>query len=242
MASFSGKKRDNENKRLEQNMLAATQPKPYEDPFGSFKSGKFEPKESSQDIQARGLIDQKMLGMLEDMPEDFTVESFYDNPFYENTRSMYRRAIDRDRDRDQKQLTDNLNARNQMGSSYDALMQRYMNQDYNDRYDQADDAARGASANAYQQAFQNAMNTFQALGGEESRARELYYAPAKMALGYQSAVAPLQGAQANFYGNAMGYNMQRPTVGDRMWGLGSQALGGVFDVLSSAVRRPIGTP
>lgn len=199
--------------------VAAAQPKKYSDPFGSLDptggETKFTPNESQTQIETRNNIDSQIGNLVNQTPDSFSVEDYYNNPFYETTKRMYQRTIDQERERDTKNLNDSLNARNQLGSSYDALMNRYLNQDYNSRYDQADDQSRMASANAYQQSFQNALETLRGLSNERSAQLDRAYAPAKIAMGYQSSIAPLQNAQAAAYSNLASYygGRQAPTPG-----------------------------
>lgn len=242
MASFGAKKKDKNVDRATQNAVAAVRPVSYEDPFGTFKNGKFTPNESQDQINARITQDSRinqLTGMID--PDSFSVEELYDNPFYEHMSRMYKRVIDQQRERDTRELDDNLNARNQMGSSYEALMRRYMNQDYATRFDQADDQARMASAQAWQQQYQNMLMGLESLSNERSKAQERMYAPAKMALGYQSAVSPLQTAAAGAYMNQANYFAQRPTMTDRLfqsWGLANGTISALMGGSKSQVPAP----
>lgn len=236
--SFGSSKKNNDKKAsaATAQAVAAATPKPYEDPFGKFTPGnptKFEPTESQDQIEARGKIDSSINNLIGQAPDSFDVDSYYDNPFYQNTKQMYSRVIDQQRERDDRELTNNLSARNQMGSSYDALMRRYQAQDYNSRYDQADDQARMASANAYQQAYQNALETLRGLSNERSAALERTYAPAKIAMGYQSAVAPMQNAQAAAYSNLASYYGSRPTLGQNLLNLAGQVGGSAAQAIGA---------
>ena len=221
----SGSKKDNDSKVQQNtsNAIAALKPKNYADPYGtvthSKKATTFTPVESDIQRETRGTIDNSINSIVSQVPTEFDIDSYYNNPFYETTKRMYQRVIDQQRERDDRDLTNNLNARNQMGSSYDALARRYMAQDYNSRYDQADDQARMASANAYQQAYQNLLESLRGLSNERSTSLERAYAPAKIAMGYQSALSPLQTGAANAYMGAAGIYGQRPTGG------GGSALG-----------------
>ncbi len=220
MATGDKEKNSRVNSATNQAVKAAT-PYSYTDPFGSVnvnsktKLTTFNPNESGLQADTRNTIDQSINNIVGQIPTSFDVNTYYNNPFYDTTRSMYRRTIDQDRERDYKTLQDNLNARNQIGSSYDALAQRYFNQDYGTRYDQADDQARIASANAYQQAYQNMLESLRGLSNERSSQLERTYTPAKIAAGYQSAVAPLQNSQAAAYNGLANYYGNQPTNLDR---------------------------
>ena len=211
----SGKKKEKAAKESTQKAVKALAPSAYEDPFGKFKKGKFTPYENEHQIASRNTIDESLNNLVGQVPTEFDVESYYNNPFYDLTSRMYRRVLDRQREQDTKDLDDILNARNQLGSSYDALRRRDFDQMYADRYDQADDQARMASANAYQQAYQNILESLRGLSNERSAALERTYAPAKMALSYQQAVAPLQNAQAAAWSNFANIQANRTTGFDR---------------------------
>lgn len=216
----SGKK-DNQVKGATDKAVRAATPYSYSDPYGGVnvnsktKMTTFTPNENQYQVGTRNTIDQSINNLVGQVPTEFDVNSYYNNPFYDTTRNMYRRAIDQDREREQLTLTNNLNARNQVGSSYDALSQRYLNQDFNSRYDQADDQARMASANAYQQAYQNLLESLRGLSNERSAQLERTYTPAKIAAGYQSAIAPLQNSQAAAYSGLANYYGNKPTAFDR---------------------------
>lgn len=217
MGSLSRKDNDKAAKNATNQAVAMAQPKNYEDPFGKLADGKFTPVESQTQINTRTAQDEK-IGDITNLinPDEFNVEELYNNQFYDNMKRMYGRVIDDDYEREERKLTDNLNARNQIGSSYDAMMRGDMTRHYSSRRDQAEDQARQASAGAWQQMYQNALAGLQGLSGERSAALERTYAPAKIALGYQQAVAPLQAAQANAYMNLAQYYGQRPTFGTMM--------------------------
>lgn len=227
MGLSGAKKKDNNVNKSTEKAVAAVQPRNYSDPFGSVVNTKkqttFTPTENQFQIDTRNTIDESINNMVGQVPTEFDVESYYNNPFYETTKRMYQRAIDQQKEKDDLDLTNNLNARNQMGSSYDALARRYMAQDYNSRYDQADDQARMASANAYQQAYQNLLEGMRGLSNERSAALERTYAPVKIAMGYQNAVAPLQQAAANAYMGQGQYYANRPTMTDRFFQYGQMS-------------------
>ncbi len=218
---MTGKKRDSNVNRNTEKAVKAAQPYSYYDPYGSLavnnkaKTINYTPNESGAQVDTRNTIDENINSIIHQMPKSFDVNDYYNNPFYDTTRQMYRRSIDQDRERDYKELQNNLNARNQVGSSYDALMQRYLGQDYGTRYDQADDQSRLASANAYQQAYQNMIAGLGSLSNERSAQLERSYAPAKIAAAYQGTIAPLQNTQAAAYNNLANYYGNQPTAFDR---------------------------
>lgn len=220
MATFGRDVNQDRADSAQKNAIKATAAKQYTDPFGTFKSGKtqnvFKPN-ITPDIQSG--LDQfgGAIGNLSgQLDQPFDVNSYYNNPFYSTVSEQYRAPILRQYQQDSTDLDNSLNARNQIGSSYDALMRRNLGQQRDFQLNQADDQARLASANAYQQAFQNLLASLGTALGGRGQLQDQIYAPAKIAMGYQQALNPLQTAQAGIYGNAMSQYLSRPTSTDRI--------------------------
>lgn len=151
--------------------------KQYEDIYKPFYQQNYYAWQRAADPDFKPLSWENTTGNAKRISQkSFDVNDFYNNPFYSTTRSMYRRPLMDQQDADNKELMNRLNARNQVGSSYDAYQQYLQNKRYDTLYANAEDQARLASANAYQQMFQNelageemnqnAMNLY--LGGQQA--------------------------------------------------------------------------
>jgi len=154
------------------------------------KSFNYQPKESAVNTDTRNTQEQKLNELVGNVPTSFTAEDYFANPFYGSLSQLYRGQLDTQRGQDQKMLNDNLTARNQLGSSYDAYSNYLMNQDYGRRYDAADQQARLGAADAYTQAINNGLNSMAGLRADYMQGLDAYYAPLKFALSAQGAYAP----------------------------------------------------
>jgi hypothetical protein len=105
--------------------------------------------------QLHSLTDPKnaYLKQLNDLPDSIDPESYYNNPFRQSTYGVLSDPIKRKYSTDRQQLTDDLNAENQLGGSYAALRLDKLNQNYNEDLNKADNQAIQASADVYQQAI-----------------------------------------------------------------------------------------
>jgi hypothetical protein len=198
----SGDKKKDEIKASTQQAVNAAKPKNYSDPFGTLKNGTFTPIESQAQQQQRGMLDAGINNAISGINGmSFNVNDYYNNPFYQTTRDLYAAPIQRQYESDSRNLTNSLNARGQIGSSYDAYRNNQLMQNRDNSLNQADQQARLASAQAYQTNYQNALSKLTGLSNERSAALERTYAPAKIATNYQQAISPLQQAQVGAYTN-----------------------------------------
>lgn len=210
-------------------------PQEYISPFGDVvhNDGKtyLRPNidQSQQDLM--GLQNQKLLNYTKQLPDSFSVNDYYNNPFYDSTYSQLRRPIDTQYDIDKRDLSNNLNARNQTGGSYDALQNYYLGRRYDSQYADAADKARSASAQAYQQQYQNNLAGLDAVRADRTNLLNELNLPlqnwatvqqgvtgaksqlANYTLGQQQLAAQRQQNQLNFlasiYGSAV--NAAKPT-------------------------------
>ena len=209
----TGKKKSNAKAdSATKNAVAALKPINYSDPFGTMTKGTFTPIESQNQIDTRNTTQSKLNAMISNVPTQITAQDLYDNPFYSQLYGSYKRNLDTQREKDMREMENNLNARNQTGSSYDALQKHYYNQDYNLKDLNAQDMARQGAAQNWLQAYQNSLAGIDALRTDQARALDMTYMPAKIATGYQGAVSGLQQGQANAYMNQANayYNQKTP--------------------------------
>lgn len=201
--SFSAGKR---NKQVNN----ALQPFSFNSPFGgvniwdkdiTFTPGWGDNTGIKDQMQAHAT---KLPALLNSIPTEMSVNDLYNNPFYESTKNILKAPVERQRQQEMNVLRSNLNARNQIGSSYDALQHHFANQRYDDAFRGIEDQARNASANAFQQAFGNKLNALAAIRGDQGAMMEQVYAPVKLAMGYQGALNPLGQSAAAYYGQGNG--------------------------------------
>lgn len=225
MASGKNNNADKAQK-AQQSAVKSLQPQNYSDPFGSLKKGIFTPI-LPQALQSSLDNFTNVTGALSgQLNRPFDINDYYNNPFYATASEQYKAPVLRQYQQDQNELANNLNARNQMGSSYDALMNRNLMQQRDFQLNQADDQARTASASAYQQQHQSLINSLTTALGGKSTLLDQIYAPAKIALNYQGALSPLQQAQANVYNTTQAAYLPNGRTGGGLGGLASGALSG----------------
>lgn len=174
-------------------------------PFGNTVVNKgahtvtFSPDLSTAQNEGLNKASEGINNLLDKLPTDFSVNTMYNNPLYQNTLDLQRAPIDYQKGVDQKALNNSLNARNQMGSSYDALMQDQLNRRYDQMYTQAAGQARDDSANAYQLQLNNILSGVAGLRNEYNSAVQGYMLPMTAAQGYQGAITPLQTSLVDYY-------------------------------------------
>jgi len=167
---------------------------------------------------------EKTRGLVQGIPTQTSLAELVNGPMYESTRKMLRRPIEEQKVEDEKELTNQLSARNQLGSSYDALMRNNFAKRYDNMFAQADEQSRGASVNYHTQMLNNVLNSIAGLGNRRSQAIEEYFAPAKLAMGYQQALSPLQQTAAAHYSG-------RKTPFENLmslWGTNAQVLASAY--------------
>ncbi len=143
------------------------------------------------------VVDNQMLNAALNIPNQFDVNSAFNNPFYTSTLNMLEQPILTQKQQDLTALNNQLNAQNQIGSSYDAYQKNLLNQRYDNQLTNAQDQARQSSFNAYNQSLNNALATLSALRNVQNSALDAQYLPAKMALGFQGNVSQALANQAN---------------------------------------------
>ncbi len=203
MASGSKAKNEASAKSNQKKAIAATQYKGYSDPFGTIKDNVFTPIESQDQIQARNTTNAKLNGLISNVPDSYSADDLYNNPFYAGLSGYYNSAIDSQESRDKTELANSLNARGLAGGSYDALANAELNKDYGQRRSNAEIQARTGSADAFNQSLNNGLNSITTLGNAQTNALNNVYRPLTAGLSYQQAVAnPLQLQQSNIYNQA----------------------------------------
>lgn len=213
----SGKKNNvNKANQATKNAVNASKPKNYSDPYGKFSNGVYTPNLNSDQISTRDNTLGKIDSIVAWMPTELSANDLFNNDFYQPLNNMYKGAIDSQYEKDKRELDNQLNARNQIGGSYDALKNYYMNKDYGSRYQNAQSQSRLGAADAWTQAFQNSVAGLGALRGDAMNAQNMAYQPMQMYLGYQGAVSPLQQTSANAYMNQASQYWAKPTLFDNV--------------------------
>lgn len=210
MATGANKREKQADKNLQKG-LAQLKPTSYTDPFGTFRDGTFTPNLNAYQNQA---LDDSFSGIsagISALQKPFTVDDYYNNPFYDSTAQMLEAPIQRQYQQDRKALDDNLNARNQIGSSFDAYSRYLQDQGRDYNLNQARLQARSASADAFNQSYQNQLAGLDALMRSLLGQQQYIYQPMNMALAYQNSQAPLQQTAAGLYGNQAQYFYNKKT-------------------------------
>ena len=187
---------------------AALRPQSYSDPYGSFSNGVFTPNLSPEQTMTDSVTNDKLLGLISGVPTDFSANDLFNNAFYDDTANLLKGKLDQQRQLDTQNLDNTLSARNQLGSSYDALLRSNLQRDYNQQYLDAENTARGLSADAALNTYQAGLQGISTLRNDQAQARDITYLPLKYSISQQQAVAPLQTALAGVYNNALNNQTQ----------------------------------
>ena len=196
----------NKSKKSDANKYAAQaasylKPTNYDTPFGGVKKGQVYVNEPGSYAAARTTAADKLYDVAQETPTAFNLNDYFDNPYYQNTLDFLNRGTDKLKSNESTDLTNNLSARNQLGSSYDALMRDKLNQRYDQQYANNENQARQQSTSAYGASIDQNLAAQQALQNLYSGSIQTALYPAQLGAGYQSAVAPLNTAAAGIYGN-----------------------------------------
>lgn len=210
---LSGKKNEDKANKATSNSLSSLKSKNYSDPFGSFdsKKGVYTPNLSPTQMNTLSDTQTGIGTATQALQKPFTVEDYFDNPFYENTSKLFSQPIQRQYEQDSKALDNELNARNQVGGSYDAYRKSLLTQGRDYNLNQAELQGRSASADAFNQAYQNAMASLQGLNQSQLAQQQYINQPFTNYLGYQGVVNPLQQGAANAYGQQANYYQTKKT-------------------------------
>lgn len=202
--------------------------KQYEDIYKPFYAQNYYAWQRADDPNFKPLSWDNVTGNAKRISQkSFDVNDFYNNPFYNTTRNMYRRPIQDQQEADNKELMNQLNARNQTGSSYDAYQNYLQNKRYDTLYANAEDQSRLASANAYQQMFQNE------LAGEEmnQNAMNLYLGGQQAAGNFKNGIlGSLSGLVSSGLGPAASYDSAVMNAQTQKKAAQMNALGGIANI------------
>lgn len=204
MGSFSSKGKDKA-------VQSASTPNNYYDAFGhvlfdtSGHNAAFYPNISG-DTQ-RGLDQSRagsadaigaLRGYVSQSPEQ-GIEAMFNNPYYGATKNYLTSALTRQREMDQKELDNQLNARGQLGGSYDALRRKNFDDNYLNQFNQAELQSRQASSDAYNTQYGNLLNALTGFQNYYGATQDQLYKPLTAAAALQGAVNPLQNQLASYY-------------------------------------------
>lgn len=221
MGSFSKKKSSKSNDKA---IAAALAPKPYYHPFGDFANNTYTPEETETQQMAREGSDSLLADMMNYDIQPYSLEDALSGDYFTQILDTVNRNTDRARDRDYKQLQNNLNARNQIGSSYDALMNSNFASDYADQYANNATASIDQALNAYGKTYTDNANVASILSGINAQQYNRFNQPAAMAQNYQQSVNPLQTAMASHLSSQSIANQNRVSP---LWGLANTAIGSI---------------
>lgn len=207
----SGSSNNGKSEKALKSSISALNPKKYSDPYGSFDgmTGVYSPNLTDSQKQTRTTELDKINSIVAGIPTSYNVNDLFNNDYYKTFSDYYNNELSSQREADQKSLSNNLAARNQIGSSYDAYSQNLLNKNYASQGLAAEAQARGDSANYWTQALNNSLNSLGALRNDSLQAQAYENQPFNNYLGYQNAVSPLQQAQSQAYQSLAGYYQQQ---------------------------------
>lgn len=244
MSSFGTNSKNNRPGAPDAFATAALKPMNFNFPDSqlSVENGQvnFKAKNNKMRRAGRKLTDSKLLETLGNIPTQMDPQAMFNNPFYDTAHGMALREIDSQRAKANKELDDSLNARNQMGGSYDAYRRSLMDSDFNKMYMDAGDRARLLSADVYNQGVRNQLGVLQGLRNDRTQENAMRYLPFQLATGYQSAVSPLQTALGNYYAQTYASQPQQSSWLDKAFGYAQQ--GSQIASNLAGMFRPVPAP
>lgn len=211
----SGQSKQNAINNATKKAVAASAPKSYSDPNGSFNgaTGVYSPNQSATQLATQGMLDTGINKAVSNIAgNQYDVNSAFDNPYYQSTLSLLKAPVDRQYAQDQTALQNNLNAKGLTGGSYDAYSNNLLNQNNDYNQNQIQGQARDRSSNAYQQALQNSLAQLSGLSGERSAGLQREYQPFNAYTTYQNAINPGSAATAQAYMNQGNQLAQIPSL------------------------------
>jgi hypothetical protein len=169
-------------------------------PNGSLVSYGTQPG-SLADYQLNSLMPQLQTvnNIASNLPTSYDVNSAYNNPYTSSIYNYLAAPLQRQYTQNYNDLNTQLNAQNQLGSSYAALKENQLqqNQDYN--LQQAMGQAMQYGNQAYQQSIQDPLNVMQGVNNTYLQGLQALYQPYQFAGNYQAqAINPVMQAQANY--------------------------------------------
>lgn len=132
------------------------------------------------DETTQGILDtsnQRIRSLATSLPSEVNP---YNNSLYQNTLSNLQGQVQRQKQRDLNDLNNNLNARNQIGSSYDALTRNQ----FNERYDNLNRQAENTAFDNYSSSLQNTLASLVALQNQRDNVLNNIYEPLRYASQY----------------------------------------------------------
>lgn len=199
MGSFSGGSKSSKSNNSA--IVNALKPASFYSPYGNYSNSTYSPNESIQQQQARSGSDQSLANYIAAGSNPYSIEDAYSGPVYDMILGNSNRQTDRSRERDFKELNNQLAARNQLGGSYDALMRSELSRNYSDAYQNNETNAFRESLGAIADTYVNNANIASQLSGINAQQYNRYYTPMAIANQTQMAQAPLQTALASHYSN-----------------------------------------
>ena len=204
--------------------VAASAPKSYSDPNGSFngQTGVFSPNQSDASKATAGTLDQGINNYAGQVA-NFNLDPFQSD-VYKNSLNQLQSGVNRQYGQDQLSLQNKLNAQGLTGGSFDAYSNSLLNQnhDYNLLQQQA------PALQAYQQNYANALGGLQGLGQAQTQQTAQYYQPFDNYVRYQGAVNPSSTTAASAYANQANLAANKTTSLDnilKLYGVGQQTAG-----------------
>lgn len=189
MGSLSGKSKSSPR-------VKRAAPTSFFSPLGNLRQGGgrtvFEPSETGKGILGNvGLASGVSGDILSNLPVTFRAEDAFNNPFFESTSALLKNPIRRERESAERELSNQLTARNQLGGSFEALTRDKFNKRFDDRLTQADNQARLFSFDANNQQLRNALAALQSAQQVQNVGISDVFAPAQLGIANQSALNAL---------------------------------------------------
>jgi hypothetical protein len=153
------------------------------------------------DVANQSLTPDYQIGQqaLQSLPTSYSVQDAFNNPYTQQITSLLNNQTNYGQAQQQNQLSNQLNAQNQMGSSYAGQQQYNLNQQYANALNQNELEGLQYGNQAYQQSIQNPLNVLQGANNSVLSGLQSIYSPYNASASYQqSAVNPLVQNASNY--------------------------------------------
>lgn len=142
-------------------------------PFGNVttkdKTITFDPQFTPGQQEGLELGSQKTADLIGGLPGSITAEQAFDNPFFASSRAFLQTPIRRRQEDSARQLQNELSARNQLGSSFEALTKDLQNRQFSEELNSSEALARQMAFNAFQQNIANQVSQLGAVTQSRSQ-------------------------------------------------------------------------
>lgn len=189
------------SKKSNRGANAGSDPFDFWSPYGNVITDggnvKFQPKLNEAQRRTSALTDDLLLSTLSGINPNLSVNDVFNNPFVHNIRGLNRSQLSRERSRASKRLDDDLNARNLLGGSFDAMRRRDQDELFANLERSGETQARMQGLDIFNNQLQNQLGLLTGLRSDRNAALQGQFLPLSAFSGMLPSLTGLQTAQAS---------------------------------------------